>query len=159
MESSPAENRVEPVSGGAARKPFYRSLSFWLGIFGFLGMLFLWVDSCRNRTIAIRERRPGLLSAGLHIKDGTMEVEVWRTVSLSGAPTAYWERQRLDTDSGSELPMLLEWNGREGMFRIRIWRLVAMYLVAWFVIVGWRAWRYRRFPASPGAGEVPASPP
>ncbi len=139
---------MQPQPDG--RKPFYRSLSFLLGLAGFLGILALWLDSCRHETTWYTPVVPGKLSLYSEMRYGSMGCAVWTGGRIPKGP-GYLDRKPCEPDAGVESPTRLEWQGNIGTLAIRMWKLVALYLAAWLAVMGWRTFRYRQAAREPQA--------
>lgn len=133
----------------AAIKPIYRSKAFVLGLIGFFGVLGVWVDSCRYRTAWDCQVIPKRVSTNFAMMQGTLGVGVF-TASATSTDPAYWERKSFRSGFGPEMATIVKWDGDRGMMMIRVWKLVAMYLAYWSVLMTWRVWSYRRAARGPG---------
>lgn len=121
-------------------KPIYRSRVFLLGLIGFLGVLGVWVDSCRYATAWQSHIIPKRVATSFGMMQGTVGVGV----HPADATPVYVRRERHGAGFGPELATMVSWSGDRAMMQIRVWKLVAMYLAYWSAVMAWRVWRYHR---------------
>ncbi len=121
-------------------KPIYRSRAFLLGLIGFFCVLGVWVDSCRYATNWQSQIIPKRVGTSFGMMQGTVGV----VVHMADATPVSLSRERCVRGFGPELATTVSWTGDRAMMQIRVWKLVALYLAYWSVVMAWRAWRLHR---------------
>lgn len=145
--------------------PLHRTLSFYLGLFPLVILLWIWADSARNSTTWFRCQQPEqaffIGSAGSNLGIGTLDLRpdaAHRRIlthtsgygRIERYPLADHKRRIFPSLTGPSLAFEANHNLIVNVRRIPFWVLAAAYLPLWLGVAAWQARVIRRRIAAQG---------